>query len=88
MTDGFETLLKSFDKTESNALIQTCAIEDFNSESFEDILDLRTLEEFSENHIVGSTNIPMITKSEIEQIVQKEAHDNSEKLRYIVSSVW
>ena len=71
--------------TEKNLEIKFVIIEDFRIGHFDDILDLRSKEEFNHDNIVSSRNIPTVTD---EQII-KVTNDNEDMRRVsVLANTW
>ena len=52
-------------------------------DDFEQIIDLRPIEDFEEDNITSSLNVPMLTRSDIQGIMERR-----EEERFIISLVW
>ena len=63
-----ETLKESTNELQKNLELKYTVIEDFRLGEFDDVLDLRTKEEFDNDHIVGSNNFPCLTIDKFETL--------------------
>ena len=71
--------------TEKNLKIKFVNIEDFRIGHFDDILDLRSKEEFNHDNIVSSRNIPAVTNEQITKVT----NDNEDMRRVsVLANTW
>ena len=71
--------------TEKNLEIKFVNIEDFRIGHFDDILDLRSKEEFNHDNIVSSRNIPAVTDEQITKVT----NDNEDMRRVsVLANTW
>ena len=70
---------------EKNLEIKFVNIEDFRIGHFDDILDLRSKEEFNHDNIVSSRNIPAVTDEQITKVT----NDNEDMRRVsVLANTW
>ena len=58
-------------------------IQELQPDDFEQIIDLRPIEDFEEDNITSSLNVPMLTRSDKQGIMERR-----EEERFIISLVW
>ena len=69
---------------ERNAVnVSKIAIQDVQPEDFDEIIDLRPSEDFEEDNIPTSRNIPVLTRSECRDVVERRQNES-----FIISLVW
>ena len=73
------------EQTVKNLEIKFVNIEDFRIGHFDDILDLRSKEEFNHDNIVSSRNIPAVTDEQITEVT-----NNNEDMRRVsvLANTW
>ena len=92
-TREYQTILASLkdqedgehEQTVKNLEIKFVNIEDFRIGLFDDILDLRSKEEFNHDNIVSSRNIPAVTDEQITEVT-----NNNEGMRRVsvLANTW
>ena len=92
-TREYQTILASLkdqedgeqEQTLKNLEIKFVNIEDFRIGHFDDILDLRSKEEFNHDNIVSSRNIPAVTDEQITEVT-----NNNEDMRRVsvLANTW
>ena len=80
-----DTLKESTNELQKNLELKYTIIEDFRSGYFDDVLDLRTKEEFDNDHIVGSHNFPCLT---IDKIKTVPTIDQATHRVTLISHIW
>ena len=80
-----ETLKESSNELQKNLELKYTVIEDFRSGGFDDILDLRTKEEFENDNIVGSYNFPCLT---IDKIKTLPTIDQTTHRVTLITHIW
>ena len=90
-TREYQTILASLkdqedgEQTVKNLEIKFVNIEDFRIGLFDDILDLRSKEEFNHDNIVSSRNIPAVTDEQITEVTK----DNEDMRRVsVLANTW
>ena len=90
-TREYQTILASLkdqedgEQTVKNLEIKFVNIEDFRIGHFDDILDLRSKEEFNHDNIVSSRNIPAVTDEQITKVTK----DNEDMRRVsVLANTW
>ena len=92
-TREYQTILASLkdqedgehEQTVKNLEIKFVNIEDFRIGLFDDILDLRSKEEFNHDNIVSSRNIPAVTDEQITEVT----NDNEDMRRVsVLANTW
>ena len=92
-TREYQTILASLkdqedgehEQTVKNLEIKFVNIEDFRIGLFDDILDLRSKEEFNHDNIVSSRNIPAVTDEQITEVT----NDNEDIRRVsVLANTW
>ena len=90
-TREYQTILASLkdqedgEQTVKNLEIKFVNIEDFRIGHFDDILDLRSKEEFNHDNIVSSRNIPAVTDEQITEVTK----DNEDMRRVsVLANTW
>ena len=83
--ESFHQYLQSIDQNWEKKPINfgRITIQELQPDDFDQIIDLRPIEDFEEDNITSSLNVPMLTRSDKEGIMERR-----EEERFIISQVW
>ena len=80
-----EKLKDTNDELQKNLEVNFSCIENFQLGDFDELLDLRTVEEFDNDNIIGSHNFPCLTTDNIETL---STIDQTIHRVTLISQIW
>ena len=81
--DSFHQYLQSLNTEKKEIHFRRIAVQQLQPEDFEEIIDLRPSEDFAEDNIPSSLNVPVLSRSERQEIMEKSGEESR-----IISLVW